>query len=135
MASSADDRQNETNPSSSRTARARLEEALGKLGITDEEATPLVIDDTKEGEAQKWLLTGRVLHRKLLHIQTITSALRPAWGNPRGLQFRSMGENTFVAESETQRDRDRIWIGPPWHVSKNAIVLAEFEDCMRPDVV
>ena len=116
MASSVDGKQNETDSSSSRTARARLEEALGKLGITDEEATPLVIDDREE-EAQKWLLAGRVLHRKLLHIQTIASALRPAWGNPRGLQFRSMGENTFVAEFETKRDRDRIWIGSPWHVS------------------
>ncbi|KAE8801707.1 Alanyl-tRNA synthetase [Hordeum vulgare] len=46
-----------------------------------------------------------------------------------------MGENTFLAEFETQRDRDRIWEGSPWHVSRNAIVLAEFDDCMRPDEV
>ena len=51
------------------------------------------------------------------------------------MKFRSMGENTFVAEFETQRDRDRIWNGSPWHISKNAVVLAEFEDCMRPDEV
>ncbi|XP_073353887.1 uncharacterized protein [Aegilops tauschii subsp. strangulata] len=44
-----------------------------------------------------------------------------------------MGENTFVAEFEAQWDRDRIWLGSPWHVSKNAVVLAEFEDYMRPD--
>lgn len=135
MASSAGGKQTEPEPSFSRSARAQLEEALGKLGITDEEATPLVIDDTEEGEAKKWLLAGRVLHRHLFHIQTITSALRPAWGNPRGLKFRSMGENTFVAEFEAQRDRDRIWLGSPWHVSKNAVVLAEFEDYMRPDEV
>lgn len=65
-------------PNSPRSARAKLEEALGKLGITDEEATPLMIDDADEGKPKKWLLAGKVLHRHLLHIQTIANALRPA---------------------------------------------------------
>jgi hypothetical protein len=47
-------------------------------------------------------------------------------------KFRSEGENTFVAEFATARDRDRVWNGSPWHVSKNAVILAEFEDCMKP---
>lgn len=72
-------------PGSPGAARAHLEEALGKLGITDEEATPLVIDDREDEAPTKWLLAGKVLHRNLLHIQTISNALRPAWGNPRGL--------------------------------------------------
>ena len=110
MAASPSSASRGADPDSPRSARAKLEEALGKLGITDEEATPLMIDDADEGKPQKWLMAGKVLHRHLLHIQTIRNALRPAWGNPRGLQFRSMGENTFVAEFETQRDRDRIWI-------------------------
>ena len=46
-----------------------------------------------------------------------------------------MGENTFVAEFETQRDRGRICAGSPWHVSKHAVILADFEDHMRPDEV
>ncbi|KAE8772212.1 hypothetical protein D1007_55794 [Hordeum vulgare] len=105
------------------------------MAITDEEATPLVIDDREADKPAKWLLAGRILHRNLLHIQTISGALKPAWGNPRGLQFRSMGENTFVAEFETQRDRDRVWEGSPWHVSRHAVVLAEFDDCMRTNEV
>lgn len=48
-----------------------MEEALGKLDITEEEATPLVIDDANDGAPTKWLLAGKVLHRNLLHIQTI----------------------------------------------------------------
>lgn len=117
-----------------RSSRSPLEEALGKLDISEEEATPLIIDDREEGP-KKLLMVGKILHRNQLHIQTITNALRPAWGNPRGLKFNSMGSNTFVAEFENQRDRDRIWGGSPWHVSKNAVVLAEFEEHMRPDEV
>ena len=64
-----------------------MEEALGKLDISEEEATPLVINDLEDGTAPKWLLAGKVLFRNLFHIQTITNALRPAWGNPRGLSF------------------------------------------------
>lgn len=37
-----------------------MEEALGKLDISEEEATPLVIDDTDDDAAPKWLLAGKV---------------------------------------------------------------------------
>ena len=98
---------------SPRSARARMEEALGKLDISEEETTPLVIDDSDDGSPSKWLLAGKVLFKNLFHIQTITNALRPAWGNPRGLSFRPLGENMFAAEFASKRDRDRVWDGSP----------------------
>jgi hypothetical protein len=39
---------------SPRMARAKLEEQLGKLDISDAEATPLVIDDREEESMKKW---------------------------------------------------------------------------------
>ncbi|KAE8787355.1 hypothetical protein D1007_38757 [Hordeum vulgare] len=98
---------------SPRAARAQMEEAHGKLDISEEEATPLIIDDTDEGAAPKWLLAGKVLYHNLLHIQTITNALRPVWGNPKGLTIRSLGENMFAADFATKRGRDRVWEGSP----------------------
>ena len=68
-------------PGSPRAARVHLEEALGKLSITDEEATLLILDDHEDETPPKWLLAGKVLHRNLLHMQTIGNTLRPAWGN------------------------------------------------------
>jgi hypothetical protein len=62
-----------------RTARAKLEEYLGKLEITDEDVTPLVIDDHDEGAKRKCMLAGKVLYHYVFHIQTISSALFPAW--------------------------------------------------------
>ncbi|KAE8779887.1 hypothetical protein D1007_47118 [Hordeum vulgare] len=117
---------------SPRAARVQMEEALGKLDISEEEATPLIIDDTDEGLAPKWLLTCKVLYRNLLHIQTIINALRPAWGNPKGLTFRSLGENMFAVEFDTKRDRDRVWDGSPWHISKHAVILEDFEPHIQP---
>ena len=93
---------------SPRAARARLEEAMGKLDLTVEEATPLVLD-AADDEPVKWPLAGKVLHRHTFHIQTISNALRPAWGNPKGLSFRSAGENIFVAEFACKRDLERVW--------------------------
>ena len=72
---------------SPRAARARMEEAMGKLDLTEEEATPLILDDVNDGARPIWVIAGKVLHRNLLHIQPIANALRPAWGNPRGLMF------------------------------------------------
>ncbi|KAE8800507.1 hypothetical protein D1007_24002 [Hordeum vulgare] len=109
-----------------------MEEALGKLDISEEEATPLVIDDFEEGSQPKWLLAGRVLCRNLLHIQTIQSALCPAWGNPRGLLSRSLGENTFAAEFESKRERDRVWDGSSWHINKHVVILENLEEHMQP---
>ena len=67
-----------SDPQAGYAARKKLEEALGKLDISEEEATPLILDDRVEGRPAKWLLDGKVLHRNHLHIQTITNALRPA---------------------------------------------------------
>jgi hypothetical protein len=59
-----------------------LEEAMGNLDLTEEEATPLVVNDVDDGAKPKWMLAGKVLYRNTFHIQAIASALRPAWGNP-----------------------------------------------------
>jgi hypothetical protein len=132
MASSDRSKGKETVTLPPRVERAKLEEGLGKLDMTDEEATPLVVDDREEGAKEKWMLAGKVLLRSVFHIHTISAALHPTWGNPKGLFFRSFGENCFIAEFATKRDRDRVWERPPWHVRKNAMILNEFEDCMTP---
>ncbi|KAM0850525.1 hypothetical protein ACQ4PT_053028 [Festuca glaucescens] len=131
MASSADRGKEHEGEGSRQAGRSQLEEAMEKLGRTEKEATPLVLEDDDAG-VQKWMLAGKILFRHTFHIQTIASALRPAWGNPRGLEFRSVGGNLFVAEFESQRDRDRMKEGSPWHVKKNAVILEEFVNCMQP---
>jgi hypothetical protein len=84
MASSEHGKEKEGSSLSPQLARATLEEELGKLDITNEEATPLAVDDREEEADRKWMLAGKVLYCNVFHIQTISSAQRPAWGNPCG---------------------------------------------------
>jgi hypothetical protein len=105
-----------------------MEEALSDL--TEEEVTPFEINDVEEGAKTKGRLAGKALYCNIFHINAIASALRPAWSNPRGLEFSSVGENMFLADFESRRDRDRVNDGAPWHVSKNAVILEVFVDCM-----
>ena len=47
---------------------AKLEEAMGKLDITEEEATPLLVDDVWTGAKYNRLVEGKILYRNLFHI-------------------------------------------------------------------
>ena len=117
----------------SRKSRERVENMMEKIKLTDKESKKLVVDDQElGGEVPQLALVGRVLHRKFIHVNTIAEALRPAWGNPRGLSFNPVGENTFVANLENQRDRDRIYGGGPWMVGKHALILELFDFRARP---
>ena len=117
----------------SRKSRERVENMMEKMKLTDKESKKLVVDDQEvEGEAPPVALVGRVLHRKFIHANSIADALRPAWGNPRGLNFNPVGNTTFVANLENQRDRDRIYGGGLWMVGKHAVILELFDVRARP---
>uniref|UniRef100_A0ACD6A198 Uncharacterized protein n=1 Tax=Avena sativa TaxID=4498 RepID=A0ACD6A198_AVESA len=84
----------------------------------------------------RWALVGKVLAPNTLHISTISTALRAAWGNPRGLLLNPAGDNRFVAEFATKADTDRVVDGPPWVVGKHAVLLKDFNIDLKPsDVV
>ena len=61
-----------------RSASVQMDEALMRLEIFEEKATLLVINDLEEEGDLKWLLAVKVLHRTLLHVQTIFIVLRLA---------------------------------------------------------
>ncbi|KAK1630366.1 hypothetical protein QYE76_004681 [Lolium multiflorum] len=111
-----------------------IEEMVGRLKLTAAESRKIVIDDREESKAPSWALAGRILvpPPKVYHINTICAALRPAWGNPKGLIFIDGGPNMFVAELASERDKDRIWERSPWTVNKHAVVLEDYQSCRRP---
>ncbi|KAK1618364.1 hypothetical protein QYE76_023881 [Lolium multiflorum] len=111
-----------------------IEEMVGRMKLTAAESRKIRIDDREEGNGPSWALAGRILvpNPKVIHIQTISAVLRPAWGNPKGLVFTDGGPNLFIAELASEKDRDRIWEKSPWTVNKHAILLENYQNWRRP---
>jgi hypothetical protein len=115
-----------------------VEHLMAQLRLTAAESTAVVIDDVDDLELvdPDRALVGKVLSPNVLHIETIKSAMRPAWGNPRGLIFNPGGDNRFIAEFGSKVDRDRVMEGSPWKVGKHAVLLKFFDADVSPvDVV
>uniref|UniRef100_A0ACD5Z614 Uncharacterized protein n=1 Tax=Avena sativa TaxID=4498 RepID=A0ACD5Z614_AVESA len=112
-------------------------EMLERLNLTSEEADVVTLEDENEEDlvSLNWALIGKVLSPNVLHIQTIMSALRPAWGNPKGLVAKPVGDNVFIVEFESKSDRDRIKEGASWTVGKHAVILNDFDPGQKPSEV
>ncbi|KAM0907165.1 hypothetical protein ACQ4PT_016299 [Festuca glaucescens] len=111
-----------------------VEDMMRNMKLTAAEAGRLVDDDEEDLEKPCWAIAGKILapELKTFHINAISDAMRPAWGNPKGLVFRSGGKNLFIAELGSERDRERIWERSPWTVSKFAVVMENFDSRSRP---
>lgn len=68
---------------------------LRRLNLTEEEeAVADFTDDEEEMESAplEWALVGKVLSPTPIHVNTVRSAMRPAWGNPIGFKLLAIGE-------------------------------------------
>lgn len=120
----------------------QVSDLFGKLNLTAKENETLVLEDLEESDLAvvNHAVIGKVLAPSSLHLQTIMSAMRPAWGNPRGLEARMVGDNLFIAEFESEHDKNRALEGSPWFigrqsVGRNAVILQEFNYDLRPSDV
>jgi len=115
---------------------------LQKLRLTEEEGAVLDFSDDDEGSETlahiEWALVGKVLSPVPVHVSTVRSAMKSAWGNPVGLKMRAIGEkmdNLFVAEFGCARDMERILAGSPWTVGRYSILLQEYDEKLSPDEI
>ncbi|KAM0902362.1 hypothetical protein ACQ4PT_019392 [Festuca glaucescens] len=111
---------------------------MRRLNLTPKEAEPFILED--EGDVNlpclEWALIGKVMSPNTLHVQTIMSVVRPAWGNPKGMKIRPMGPNIFLAEFSLEADILHVLKGGPWMLNKHAILLKLFDHKIKPmDVV
>lgn len=98
----------------------------------DEEAVADFTDDEEAEESPPvdWAIMGKVLSPTPVHVNTVRSAMRPAWGNPVGLKLRAIGEkgnNLFVAEFGCSTDMERALAGTPWMVGRYAVILQNYD--------
>jgi len=116
------------------TPGPNVTDLLSKLNLTEEEGAVADFSDDEEGmdlPAVEWALVGKVLSPLAVHVNTVRSAMKPAWGNPAGLKFRTIGEkhaNLFVAEFKGKVDMERVLLGTPWMVGRHAVILQKYDE-------
>ena len=82
----------------------RMADMLDRLNLTKDEGEVAAFSDDEGGDeasGAECKLLGKVLSPATLHIPTIRSAMKSAWGNPCGLKLRSVGdkaENLFIID-------------------------------------
>lgn len=109
---------------------------MRNLQLTEEEGAVLEFsDDEEEGEASTdCALVGKVLSPASIHVNTVSSTMKHAWGNPVGLKFREIGtkgENMFLVEFGSKIDLDRVLGKSPWMVGRYAILLQRYDPRLR----
>jgi len=117
----------------------QVSDLFGKLNLTAKEKNTLVLEDAEDSDLAvvNHVVIGKVLAPNPMQLQTIMSAMRPAWGNPRGLEARMVGDNLFIAEFESEFDKSRVLEGSPWYIGRQAVgrqtvILQDFNSDMRP---
>jgi hypothetical protein len=108
---------------------SNVTDLLGRLKLTEEDSSALSMDDASLDNlvTSDLAIIGKVLSPKPLHIQTIMSSLRPAWGNPKRLDVKSVGDNIFIAEFSSKSDLERVMDGSPWNVGNKAVLVQDFD--------
>jgi hypothetical protein len=96
--------------------RETVVKMMHRLNLTSKEADPMALDDEGDDDlpCPEWALVGKVMAPNTLHINTIWSVVRPAWGNHKGLVVNHLGPNMFMAEFGSEEDRSRVAKGGPW---------------------
>ena len=104
------------------------------LKLTEEEEALVDFSDDEGDEDLphvEWVIVGKVLSPMAIHVNTIWSAMRPAWGNPFGLKFWVIGEkgdNLFMVEFGSSADMERVLADTPWMVGRYAVILKTYDE-------
>lgn len=107
---------------------------LKRLNLTKAEGAVAEFSDDEEVLEEprlKYAIVGKVLSPTPVHVNTVRSAMKPAWGNPPGLKFRAIGEkgdNLFVAEFGCSSDLEKVLVGTPWMVGRYAVILQQYDE-------
>lgn len=116
------------------SSNPNVTDLLWRLNLTEEEEVVADFSDVEEVDEPQpveWAILGKVLLPSPVHVNTVRSAMKPAWGNLVGLKLRAIGEkgdNLFVAEFGCSSDMERVLSGTPWMVGRHAVILHEYDE-------
>ncbi|KAJ1379880.1 Zinc finger, CCHC-type [Sesbania bispinosa] len=97
---------------------------------TSKDPPPIIIyddEDVSEGiRSCSKSLVGKILTKKLIHTNSLLSALAGIWCNPKGLRIEECGSKTFQFFFEEESDVDRILSNNPWLFRNSWLVLKKW---------
>ncbi|CAN6239058.1 unnamed protein product [Urochloa humidicola] len=126
----------------SQEVEEQVSDLFGKLNLTAKEKETLILEDVIDSDlaVENHAVIGKILSPSPVQLQTVVSAMKPAWGNPKGLEIRMVGDNLFIAEFESELDKNRALDGSPWyigrqHLGRQVAILQDFNYDLRPSDV
>jgi hypothetical protein len=119
-------------------AEEGVDSMMGRLNLLADETEVVEMSDDEDETVTipvKWSLIGKVLSPSITHIQSIRAAMKPAWGNPKGLKCRPVKDNVFIADFANKVDMEKALEGSPWMVGRHAVLVQELDVKLRPSDV
>ncbi|WCJ21356.1 hypothetical protein M5689_003515 [Euphorbia peplus] len=113
---------------------AAIIDMMKKITLIEDEKT--VVKITKSTPSQtptpaKPSLLGKVISNKPLNLSSLASAFMGAW-KIKTFQIKDLGDELFLCEFESKKEKDKIFNEGPWHYERHLVVLRELPENTLP---
>ncbi len=102
----------------------REEESLG-ISVDEEELDPLLAKG-------KVCAVGKILADRIIPKDSYKGPLSHMWRQEGNISFKSLGENLFIVEFETEWDKDMVLEGRPWLFDGLLVSVVDFDGTTPP---
>ncbi|XP_059460346.1 uncharacterized protein LOC132189616 [Corylus avellana] len=112
-----------------------LEALWGKFSLTEEEQDGLEVaeEDVEEITAKgSHCLVGKLISDRFIGKRIIRAKLIRGWRPTGSLEFKVLGENTFLMDFEHEWDKIRVMEGRPWIFEGQLFSVAEYDGVTPP---
>ncbi|KAJ1376678.1 Zinc knuckle CX2CX4HX4C [Sesbania bispinosa] len=90
-------------------------------------------DDVQEGvqECENSVI-GKIITKKVIHLNSLTNALSRIWSSPKGFKVESLGEQVFQFFFQDSKEVDRVIKGSPWLFRNSWLILQQWKRGVDP---
>ncbi|KAK1669061.1 hypothetical protein QYE76_057220 [Lolium multiflorum] len=126
-----------SNPSGSKGGKAMdVASLLRDLQIGEEEFDDLIIEEEVSiDEEPELLVVARVLTDKSFSAASFEETMRFAWGLAKKVEFRDVGDNTFIMQLNCLGDWKKVVEEGPWLFRNWGIVIQGYDGYSKPSTL
>ncbi|CAN1141406.1 hypothetical protein LINPERHAP2_LOCUS12479 [Linum perenne] len=86
-------------------------------------------------QERSYSLMGRMITSKQISMSTMKGASRRPWSKAGVIDYKSVGENTFVFTFSSEANREIVWEKRPWVIADHLLALKKVDELANPDNV